>query len=121
MFGLEPALPPVEPPLGDAVHVAVPVLPDPIGLAKPLWDVGVEHAELAPTGKSVCICCHVNIARNGDTLEVLAESPRPSDSFMQTALGHYLMITSPILLHRSITSATLVLGRTTTASSMRLK
>ena len=55
---------PVVPPIDDAPPVVVPVLPDPIHLAKPDWGVGIELAELAPTAKSLCVLCKAAIAKD---------------------------------------------------------
>ena len=46
------------------VVVAVPPLPDPIALLAPLWDVGVEKVDIAPSGKAKCHFCAALIPRN---------------------------------------------------------
>ena len=47
---------------------AVPVLPDPLVLVAPLWDVGVEKCDVAPTGKAKCSFCGGPILRNSARL-----------------------------------------------------
>ena len=39
-------------------------LPDPLLLGAPIWDVGVEKVDVAPTGKAKCTFCAVPIPRN---------------------------------------------------------
>ena len=51
-----------------APAVAAP-LPDPIDLGKPAWDVGVEMAEVATTGRSICIFCKGGILRGSVRLK----------------------------------------------------
>ena len=41
---------------------AVP-LPDPIVLAEPRWEVGIERAEIATRGSSICYLCSASINR----------------------------------------------------------
>ena len=41
-------------------HVA---LPDPLLLLEPMYDIFIQRAEMAPTGKSMCVLCHINIAK----------------------------------------------------------
>ena len=43
-------------------------LPDPMDLAAPLWDLGVEKIDIAPTGKAKCFFCGALIVRGSARL-----------------------------------------------------
>ena len=53
---------PLAPVAVDPAALAVP-LPDPVGLVAPIWDVGIQRAEKATTGKSKCMVCSLAIDR----------------------------------------------------------
>ena len=63
------------PGVGDSVAVVPPVaaapLPDPMVVAEPVWDVGVQKCEVAPTGRSVCFVCKAPIAKGSARLDYM--------------------------------------------------
>ena len=70
---------PLAPVAVDPAALAVP-LPDPVGLVAPIWDVGIQRAEKATTGKSKCMVCSLAIDRG--SIRIVHQQSKAATKFL---------------------------------------